>query len=104
MWIELSTDNHIQGTEHLKELVEGWTGPPLSRFARRVTRLEVHLSDENGSRNTPDDKRCALEARLEGHQPSAVVHHADSVEAAVKGAAHKLQRLLDSTLGKLESR
>ncbi len=104
MWTELTTDNHIAGTEHLKELVETWTSRPLERFSRRVSRLEVHLSDENGAGKPPADKRCAMEARLEGHQPSAVVHHADTVEAAVKGAAHKLVRLLDTTIGKMESR
>jgi ribosome-associated translation inhibitor RaiA len=104
MLVELTTDNHIKGTAHLQELVENWTGRSLSRFSSRVHRLEVHLSDENGASKPPDDKRCALEARIEGHQPCAVVHHADTVEAAVKGAAHKLERMLDSLIGKMDSR
>ena len=104
MLIELTTDSHIKGSENLKERVDGWVLRSLSRFSTRVHRLEVHLSDENGSRKTPDDKRCAIEARLEGHQPCAVVEHANTVEAAVKGASHKLERLLDSTIGRLEAR
>ncbi len=104
MLTELRTDNHINGTEHLKELVESWTSPSLKRFSRRVSRLEVHLSDENGAHRAPDDKKCALEARLEGHPPTAVVHHAASIESAVKGAAHKLARSLDTLIGKLEAR
>jgi hypothetical protein len=104
MLTELRTDNHIAGTEHLRGLVEGWTSPSLERFSRRVSRLEVHLSDENGARKSPDDKKCAIEARIDGHPPTAVVHHADTVEAAVKGAAHKLARSLDSLIGKLEGR
>jgi hypothetical protein len=104
MWIELSTDNHISGTEHLKELVTDWTRRPLERFDSRVTRLEVHLSDENGQGKGPDDKRCALEVRLEGRKPTAVVHHADSVELAVRGAAHTLQHALEHELGKVAAR
>lgn len=42
-----------------------------------------------------------LEARLEGRQPVAVTDHAATLEQAVQGAANKLVRLLDSTLGRL---
>jgi hypothetical protein len=42
-----------------------------------------------------------MEARLEGRQPVAVTDHAATLEEAVHGAAHKLARLLDSTLGRL---
>jgi hypothetical protein len=42
-----------------------------------------------------------LEARLEGRQPVAVTEHAETMEQAVHGAAHKLVHLLDSTLGRL---
>ncbi len=104
MQIELSTDNHIQGTDELKTVVEELVRHPLARFQSRVTRLEVHLGDENGPRKTPDDKRCMLEARLEGRKPTSVVAHADTLEGAVRSAARKLQRALEHELGKLDAR
>jgi hypothetical protein len=41
-----------------------------------------------------------MEARLEGRQPIAVTDEADTVVQAVDGAAGKLARLIESTLGR----
>ena len=51
-----------------------------------------------------DDKQCIMEARPAGMQPVAVTHAAATVEQAVDGAAQKLNRLLDSTFGRLNDR
>jgi len=102
MKIQLNTDGNIEGTEHLaahvNEIVEG----ALSRFSERITRVEVHLSDQNGDKTGQHDKRCMLEARLEGRQPTAVTHDAATLDAAVEGAADKMKRSLESTLERLK--
>jgi len=101
MQIQINTDSNIEGREkladHVKIVVEGAT----SRFRERITRVEVHLSDENGHKSGQDDKRCMMEARLEGRQPEAVTHHAATLDQAINGAADKLQRSIESTLGRL---
>ena len=90
MQIQVHTDHNIALheplSEHVKNLVEG----AMSRFERRITRVEVHLGDENGHRGGRRDKRCTMEARLSGHEPTVVTHHALSVDEALSGAAHKL--------------
>lgn len=101
MKIQLNTDVHIDGTEALAAQVSATIEQSLERFSEHVTRVEVHLSDENGAESGPRDQRCMLEARLEGRQPVAVTDHAATLEQAVNGAAHKLSHLLDSTLGRL---
>jgi ribosome-associated translation inhibitor RaiA len=74
----------------------------LARFSGQISRVEVHLSDENGGKKTsPENKQCLLEARLEGHQPLAVKHHAANLNQALDGAADKLVRLLENTLGRV---
>lgn len=103
MQIQFNTDNHIVGRETLAEHVESVVLKALSRFGGQVTRVEVHLSDESAGKNGPADKRCVIEARLEGRPPTAVSHHAESVDEALSGAAAKLQRALDSVLGKLRA-
>jgi hypothetical protein len=40
----------------------------------------VKFSDENSDRDSENDKRCVLEARLKGLQPLVVTGHADTVE------------------------
>jgi len=101
MKIQLNTDVHIDGTEALAAQVSATVDEALERFSEHITRVEVHLSDENGGKSGQQDQRCVLEARLEGRQPVAVTHHAATLAQAVHGAAHKLARLLDSTLGRL---
>lgn len=90
-----------QGEEKLAACVKGVVESTLSRFREQITRVEVHLSDENGHKSGQDDKRCVMEARIEGRQPTAVTHQAANLDQAVNGAADKLQRSTESTLGRL---
>lgn len=101
MLIQVNTDNHITGREALTTRVEATVESALTRFTERITRVEVHLSDENGRKSGPNDKRCLMEVRLEGRQPVAVTHQAATLDEAVSGAADKMTSALDSTLGRL---
>lgn len=102
MHIQINTDGNIEGREELANHVKGVVEGALSRFSDRITRVEVHLSDQNGDKSGQDDKRCMMEARLEGRQPTAVTHQAASLGDAVDGAADKLKRSLESTLERLK--
>ncbi len=102
MQIQINTDGNIEGHERLATQVSSVVESALSRHSDHITRVEVHLSDENSDKKSGnDDMRCMMEARLEGHQPLAVTHHAATVDEAVDGAADKLTRLIESTLGRL---
>lgn len=102
MQILLNTDKNISGNEALTHSVEAILNHVLARFSGQVTRLEVHLSDENSSsKSGVIDKRCLLEARLAGLDPVTVSDLALTVEQSVTGAAHKMVNLLESELGKL---
>lgn len=101
MKIQLNTDAHIHGTEALAAQVRATVEQALAHFGEHVSRVEVHLSDENGGKSGPHDKRCMLEARLEGRPPVAVTDHAATLAQAVDGAAQKLAHLLDSRFGRL---
>ena len=101
MKIQLNTDVHIDGTEALAAQVSATVEQALEHFREHITRVEVHLSDENGGKGGQRDQRCMLEARLEGRQPVAVTHHAATLDQAVHGAAQKLAHLLNSALGRL---
>lgn len=101
MKIQLNTDHHLRGDESLSQHVEGVIDHSLSRFRDQVTRVEVHLRDVNGAKTGGGDKHCTMEARLEGRPPMAATEDADTMHAAISGAARKLQRVLDSSLGRL---
>ncbi|MDO9358275.1 MAG: HPF/RaiA family ribosome-associated protein [Polaromonas sp.] len=100
MQIQLNTSNGIENKEGLDRWADTELRQQLARFANDVTRVEVHLSDENHAAGGEKDKRCLIEARMAHLQPIAVTHHADGVDEAFRGAADKLKRALDSALGK----
>ncbi len=105
MQVQINSDRHIQADERLAEFVRDTLNSKLHRFADHITRVEVHLSDENSNlKRDGHDKRCLLEARLEGVEPAAVTEHAATVGQAITGAADKLQRKLDSIVGKLRDK
>jgi len=100
MQVQINTDHNIEGREALAAHVRDVVERALDRFSDRVTRVEVHLGDENGKKSGQDDMRCMMEARLQGLQPVAVTHHAAVLHLAVDGAAGKLARMIDSRLGR----
>lgn len=102
MQIQINTDNHIDGNEALSTHVEAVVESAVRHMKDHLTRVEVHLEDENGGKAGSDDKRCLMEARLRNHQPVAVSHNAGSVHQAVDGAARKLKASLESLLGRLD--
>ena len=101
MQIIVNTDNHINGHQKLSKEVEEQLYKALDRFTEYLTRVEVHLRDENGSKPGENDKCCLLEARIKNHQPIVVSEHASSISQATTGAIDKLKRSLSDTLEKL---
>lgn len=101
MKIQVNTDVHSVSNEAQADWIRALIEKALERFQAHVTRVEVHLSDENGSKTGPNDQRCMLEARLEGRQPVAVTERGATLEQAVQGAAQKMVHLLESTFGRL---
>ena len=100
MQIQVSTDHNIDGNERFMRHVEAELRTALSGFNGQITRVEVHFSDENGAEARGVDKRCLLEVRTAHRRPVALGHTDETLEKALDGAAKKMQRLLESTLGR----
>jgi ribosome-associated translation inhibitor RaiA len=97
--IQVYTDNHIVGSAELAAQAEAAVVAALDRFGDRITRVEVHLADQDSSRKFGErDKRCLMEARLAGLEPIAVSHQAATLQQALDGAADTLQKTLQRTL------
>ncbi|KVV09123.1 MULTISPECIES: HPF/RaiA family ribosome-associated protein [Pseudomonas] len=104
MQIQVHCDKHIKNDVRLEEWVNTTVKDRLDLFEEDITRVDVFLSDENGGKSGPNDKRCKMEARPKGHQPLIVTEDADSVDRAVEGAAEKLQHALEHLFGKLRNK
>jgi RNA polymerase sigma factor (sigma-70 family) len=104
MQVIVRTDRHTAGSDEWIGQVEAEVEGKLDRFGERLTRVEVHLSDENSRSKFGDhDKRCVMEARLAGLQPIVARSTGSSLEQAVSGAADKLAKTLKRTLGRKDS-
>jgi ribosomal subunit interface protein len=105
MQVRVTTDNNITGSEGLTTHVEGVVEDTLGRFSQRLTRIEVHLADENSrSKSGGNDKRCTMEARPRGLKPVVVTAQAATINQAVDSAADTLAKTLDRTLERLDDR
>ena len=104
MQIQVHADSSVQAGSNVAQTAEAAIEGAVRRWARRITRVEVHLSDVNRHKGGADDKRCVMEARLGGLDPIAVTHTARTLADAIDGAAGKLQKTLEKTLGRLSER
>jgi ribosomal subunit interface protein len=104
MQIQISSDKNISMHHKLSTLIESDLNRILSRYKDQLTRVEVHLSDEDGDKSGPQDKRCLLEARPKAHQSLTVTNSTPDVHTAVSGAANKMLRLLETTFGRIEDK
>ena len=103
MQVQFNSDSSVMGTENVAERIESAVRTKLARFEERLTRLEIHVRDENGPKHGADDKACMIEARPRGGRPIGVTEHASKVDDAARKAAHTLAQRLERFFGK-ESR
>ncbi len=104
MKIQINTGPNTDGSGPAAQQVEAIIENTLGHLAERVSRVEVHLSDQNSIKRGSADQRCLLEARLEGCQPIAVSEDAGSMTEAVTGAAEKLKHAIENILDRLNER
>lgn len=100
--IEISFKD-IERTDPIAQHIHTAVNKDLARFASKLTRVEVHLADLNAGKPGPDDKRCLIEARPRGLDPLTAEATDSDLYKAVSDAASKLQRVLDSTFGRLST-
>ena len=101
-------------SDHITRLEVHFTNPTKSRptperhvtvatksFGRDCGRIgnDRHSSEDIAAADGLD-RRCLIEARPEGRRPVAVSHHAASAAEACRGAAHKLESVLESAYGR----
>ncbi len=103
MQIQFNTDNTIEGHERMQSHFTEEITESFKRFEDKITRVEVHVGDENNEKFGVDDKRCLIEVRLAGKNPIAVTNHADTIEKAISGATDKMKKLLNTTFEKLRT-
>ena len=103
MIIQINTDNNIERDDRLDTYLTSLITEELSNVSSHISRIELHLADENGKKQAENDIRCTLEARLQKRQPIAVTSHANTVDKAVNEALNKLKASINTIIGRLRN-
>ena len=100
MQVQFNSDSSVMGTENVASRIEAKVREKLARFEDRLTRLEIHVHDENAHKHGHDDKACTIEARPRGGRPIGVTEGASTVDDAARKAATTLAQRLTRLFGK----
>lgn len=103
MLVQINSDNRIDVGSDRIEPLEARLTDRLGRFADRLTRVEVHLSDSDGDRNGPDSILAVIEARPSGDRPVSVSGTGGDVDGAFAAALRKLVDVLDRQFAKAQA-
>lgn len=77
----------------------------LGYLSDRLTRVEVHLRDDNSAaKSSHDDKRCVMEARIAGRRPLAVDHSGEDLHKVIDETAGKLARAVKNDIERSQAR
>ena len=101
--VQFTSGHHIHGTQDLQDYVQSMVKGALEHVHWKITRVNVHMQDQNAGKGGVD-KKCTVEARLAEHQPIAVTHEGENFEQALSGALDKMARALEHTVGRLHDK
>lgn len=101
MEIQVNSDKHVPMDTQVIRFIGVEVNRVLKRFAGRLTRVEVYLSDVNSHKFGTHDKRCLIEARPARHRPLTASSGAQTINEAVAGTLSKLRRALQALFGRL---
>ncbi len=100
MKIQVNSDKTIAVDASLIGFIEGEVRRLLGRFAIRLTRVEIHLSDVDSTKRGQPDQRCLIEVRPTGARPLSASAQATKIASAVSHALGKMQRSLTTFFGR----
>ena len=102
MQVQFNSDSSVMGTANVAERIGARVREKLARYEDRLTRVEIHVHDENAHKHGHDDKACTIEARPRGGKPIGVTEGASTVDDAARKAANTLAQRLGRHFGKAE--
>lgn len=103
MNVQINTDKNLTvHAEYQGQITEQLT-TALSRFDNYISSVQVHFSDENNSKEGVNDKKCILEARLEGRPAVVGTSLGETYDLALTGALSKLRNSLTTIDDKLKA-
>lgn len=104
MNIQLNADKNLTIHEPYETQIKAQLIKDLDRFTTHISRVEVHLSDENGSKEGLNDKKCLIEAKLEGKPSIVASDFGNTYDLALKSATSKIKNALNTAVSKMQAK
>ncbi|MFN3168961.1 MAG: HPF/RaiA family ribosome-associated protein [Phycisphaeraceae bacterium] len=93
----------VERSDAIDQFVRDKVAKELGHLTDKVTRVEVHLRDDNSAaKSSSNDKRCTMEARPAGRKPLVVDHAGDDLYSVIAETAGKLSRALKKNVDRAE--
>ncbi len=103
MDIHFNSDNAVDGNSELAAKVRDRISDRLDRrFGSRLTRIEVHVRDVDGTSNRADGIEAMIEARPASGAPVTVSGNGAEPVQAVNAALGQMVSRLDALFGKAD--
>ncbi len=103
MIIQINTDKTLNGDLRMQEYFTSQVEESFKRYQAQITRVEIHLKDENGKKEGPNNVSCTLEARLRGRKPIAITSQADTMELALMNSIKKAETAIKTIVGRIQN-
>ena len=98
MKVHLHTDRNLMVDAELVARIESNAATQLARFASRLNRVDLHLTDQSAGRSSGAHVRCMAEAQASGLPHVTVKHEAPDARTALDGAVNELVSALTRTV------
>jgi len=94
----------IDKTDAIDQFVREKLLSKLGHLTNKLTRVEVHLRDDNSaSKSSYNDKRVLIEARPAGRKPLAVEQRGGDLYSVITDACSKLSRAVRNEVERMAS-
>lgn len=103
MTIQVNSDNNVTIHPNFNAELNELVSTKLNRFTDQITRIEFHFSDQNGQKSGVNDKKCKMEARMQGRQPIVVSEINNTLGQSAIGAIEKMKAALTTVVEKARS-
>lgn len=103
MDFQFNTGNAVPADIRVEAHFEARIRERLARFSPRLSRIEVHVRDIDGTRReSPQGIEAMIEARPKNGDPLSARERGPNTDAAISAALQKLVARLDATFGKAD--
>ncbi len=103
MKILINSDKTIHSSASLQDNLKDILHKELSHYQPKLSRIDVHLTDQNGVKEGVNDILCLIEAHIDGRPSALASEQADTVELAFSGALDHLVSSLERDFGRKQN-